>query len=121
MCDLVSIVTKLRSEIQGIKTSQATQADSYQFYKYTTGNIWQANKTATITFSPLTAETNNVVCQFKSLDYNMIDNVIGCKFSNPLQAQIIMSSSGSGTGHIRNEVYVTCISNVKGVLTVSIS
>ena len=112
-------ITRIGSEIQAFKTKQRTQADSYQFYRYTTGNIYQDGKIATVTFHP---EVENVVvlCKFQMADYANLQNLSRVDPSNPLRCYIRMGWSSS-TGHIKDETYLTCLTNVKGWLEVNIN
>ena len=117
-------VTEIQTAIQGIKTTQKMQNDSFQFYRYRSDNLWidTGSKRYRITFCPFEDSLEKVVCQFKKLNDSSpaaIASALYTSISNPLQALFTINGMGDyNLPVIQRRAYVTCISNCKGYLSV---
>ena len=120
MSSIENRVIKCREEINSIKTSQKTQADSYTFYKYRTTDLYTSSDvTYKLVFHPLKADTLQVVCTFQYADLRgeRAGTDFRVSFTNPLECSIhLLAQSGDYYQDWERHVYVTCTSNVEGYL-----
>lgn len=118
--NLVKRVAKIKQDLIKIKTNQASQNDSYQFYLYRTDNLYSPNSEASykIQFIPEIKDPSQVVCMFR--DFDKLANASSgvCYADDPLTYYFTRFSYTQPPVSER-QVYVTCIANCKGVLVVT--
>ena len=118
--DITTRIVACQEEINALKTYQATQADSYRFYKYRTDDLYvNASRTVEVVFHPLKADETQVICNFALGDCRQTTGYVyfagGVHVSNPLHYTISFSSV-SGLADWQKHIYITCTSNVEGYL-----
>ena len=124
MKSITERITDIKTEIQSIKTTQRTQNDSFQFYRYRTDNLYldSGSKQYKITFCPFKDTPNKVLCRFEKLNDSSpaaIASYLYVSIPNPLQAEFTVNGMGGyNLPAIQKRAYVTCISNCKGYLRV---
>lgn len=119
MDSLPERVHKIKEEVLGLKASQASQNDSYQFYLYRTDNLYVANSTQIykIQFLPEAKTQDQVICMFRDFDMLANGSTGYCSPNDPLTYYFTRQSYTTPPMSER-KVYVTCISNCKGQLIV---
>lgn len=123
--DINSRITECREDINAIKTSQASQADSYRFYKYRTNDLFvNAHRVVEVIFHPLKADEEQVICNFTLGDCRQTTGYVpvtwGAYVDNPLRCHLEFFSM-SNLQEWQKHIYITCVSNVEGYLQTIIS
>lgn len=118
-------IVKCENEISAIKTSQATQADSYMFYVYQSDNLFSrydpsdSGITVEVVFHPAKADSSQVVCNFSYTElFRGVSEVFSVPPADPLRATLWISKRQI-PGEIeewQKHIYLTCVSNVEGFL-----
>lgn len=124
MKSITERITDIKTEIQSIKTTQKTQNDSFQFYRYRTDNLYldSGSKQYKITFCPFKDAPDKVLCRFEKLNDSSpaaIASYLYVSVPNPSEALFTVTGMGSyNLPAIQRRAYVTCITNCKGYLSV---
>lgn len=117
-------VVKCEEEINSIKTSQTTQADSYKFYSYRTENLFNSydenNGTLIeVIFHPSKADSSQVICNFLETQmFQQIYSMFSVDPSNPLRAVWFLDKREiyPQIYDWQKYFYITCTSNCEGFL-----
>lgn len=120
MNDILKRVVECQENVNAYKTAQATQADSYIFYKHSTDNLYSSGsgtRIIQVTFIPFKS-TEKAVCVFSLADYRNGLSEIFTSYKNPLKTTISVPPDSTTYESWQKQVYVTCISNIDGVLKV---
>lgn len=123
--DITNRIVRCREDINALKTTQQTQADSYAFYKYRTDDLYvNATRTVQVIFHPLKADKTQVICNFFVGDLRQTTGYVssngGISVSDPLKFTYNWSSA-SNLQDFQKHIYITCVSNVEGWLQTIIS
>ena len=119
MNSLEKKVVKIESEIQAIKTSQKSKADSYRFYAYQTPNLYNGSyRTGKVIFHPYIADADYAIV-FHPFGGTMgISGYGGSGFNMDIKNKNIAYFEVSDNAGVFNEFSICCISTMAGELQV---